>query len=192
MRMHDYRQAQIVRLGIISQLYKRGYSYRQIREEVMTRLSLKAYSLQTVHKDIKRLLDEWRKTRIENIDLSVQLELQRIDELIKEAWEAWEKSKQDYDKKWNKQVGVPTDNEDGDGSITTVKMEQSTEAVNACGDPRYLDLIHKLLIERRKLLGLYSPEKREITGANGTALNPAPFVVEIIDRAEQIRTKNEE
>ena len=37
-KMKDYRQAQIVRLDIIAQLYKRGYSYRQIREEVMARL----------------------------------------------------------------------------------------------------------------------------------------------------------
>ena len=52
----------------------------------------------------------------------------------------------------------------GDGGIVTVKMEQSVENVNSCGDPRYLEVIHKNLMERRKLLGLYSPDKKEITG----------------------------
>ena len=168
-RMKDFRQAQIVRLDIIAQLYKRGYSYPEIKEEVMTRLDLKTYSLRTVHKDVNRLLEEWRSTRIENFDHSVQLELARIDELIKEAWQAWDKSKEDYVQKSSKQKGLPNvkgeDDEDNKPpEVLTISMEQSAREINQTGDPRYLDLIHKLLIERRKLLGLYSPEKREITG----------------------------
>lgn len=187
MQRKDYRKTQLVRLDIISQLYKRGYTYREIREEVMTRLDLPTYSLRTVHCDVQRLLAEWRATRVKNTDLNVQLELQRIDELIKEAWAAWDKSKQDYERKRARQIGVPLSEEDG--GINTLRVEQSAENVNSCGDPRYLDIIHKLLIERRKLLGLYSPERKEITGADGKALNTAPFVVEIIDRADQIRPK---
>lgn len=164
-KMKDYRQAQVVRLDIIAQLYKRGYSYREIREEVMARLDLQAYSLQTVHKDVNRLLAEWRETRIENFDHAVQLELERIDEVIKEAWTAWDKSKTDYERKKAKQQGVPGggDGESGEG-VVTVKMEQQKEEVICYGDPRYLEVIHKNLTERRKLLGLYSPEKKEVTG----------------------------
>lgn len=160
-KMKDYRQAQIVRLDIIAQLYKRGYSYRAIREEVMARLDLQAYSLQTVHKDVNRLLAEWRKTRIENFDHAVQLELERIDEVIKEAWAAWDKSKTDYERKKAKQQGIPGGDE---GGVVTVKMEQQKEEIVCYGDPRYLEVIHKNLVERRKLLGLYSPEKKEVTG----------------------------
>nr|DAP91933.1 MAG TPA: hypothetical protein [Caudoviricetes sp.] len=162
-KMKDYRQAQIVRLDIIAELYKKGYSYRDIREEVMTRLDLSSYSLRTVSKDVNRLLEEWRETRIENIDLALQLELQRIDDLIKEAWAAWDKSKTDYERKKAKQQGVPGCGEDS-GEVVTVKVEQQKEEIICYGDPRYLDIIHKLLIERRKLLGLYAPEKREISG----------------------------
>ena len=43
-------------------------------------------------------------------------------------------------------------------------MEQQREEVICYGDPRYLEVVHKNLIERRKLLGLYSPEKKEISG----------------------------
>ena len=168
-KMKDYRQAQIVRLDIIAGLYKRGYSYREIRNEVMARLDLKSYSLETVHKDIGRLLKEWRDTRIENFDHTVQLELERIDEIIKEAWAAWDKSKTDYERKKAKQHGIPgggsENGENGEnGGVVTVKMEQQREEVICYGDPRYLEVVHKNLIERRKLLGLYSPEKREISG----------------------------
>lgn len=108
-KMKDYRQAQIVRLDIISELYKRGYSYREIRDEVMARLDLSSYSLRTVSKDVNRLLQEWRETRIENTDLALQLELERLDAIVKEAWAAWEKSKEDYTTRNSKQKGVPGD-----------------------------------------------------------------------------------
>lgn len=166
MRMSDYRRAQILRLDIISELYKRGYTYRAIREEVMARLDLDAYSLQTVHKDVQRLLAEWRATRIENVDLNMQLELQRLDDLIREAWAAWDKSKIDYEHERTRQTGVPGAGGSGQqgASVETVKIEKTRENVNACGDPRFLEMVHKLLIERRKILGLYSPEKKEVTG----------------------------
>lgn len=167
-KMKDYRQAQIVRLDIIAQLYKRGYSYRQIQAEVKARLDLATYSLNTVHRDVKRMLEEWRETRIENLDLAIQLELERIDDLIREAWEAWDKSKQDYEKTHTKQTGTPTqpgqnaESPDGDGRIVTVKIERTSEEITKYGNPRYLEVIHKNLAERRKLLGLYSPDKAVI------------------------------
>lgn len=175
-KMKDYRQAQIVRLDIISELYKRGYSYRDIRDEVMARLDLPSYSLRTVSKDVNKLLQEWRETRIDNTDLALQLELERLDAIIKEAWAAWEKSKEDHTVRNNKQKGLPgdlikrkdDDEEDGErpksDEIITVQMEQSSKEVVCYGDPRYLDIIHKALIERRKLLGLYAPEKKDISG----------------------------
>lgn len=163
-RMKDYRQAQIVRLDIISELYKKGNSYRDIRREVMTRLNLECYSLQTVHKDVQRLLEEWRKERLDNTDQALQLELTRIDDLVKEAWAAWEKSKTDYTQKTAKQKGLPSTDEGGNDEIITVQLEQGSKEFVCTGDPRYLELINKLLIERRKLLGLYAPEKKELSG----------------------------
>lgn len=159
-----YKKEQILRIDIISQLYKRGYSYREIQQEVKTRLNLEHYSLQTVHKDIQTMLQEWRETRIENVEHSVQLELERIDEVTKEAWNAWEKSKNDYERKKAKQQRVPViEGEGGEGS-EIVKMEQQREEVICYGDPRYLEVIHKNSVERRKLLGLYAPEKKDVNG----------------------------
>lgn len=166
-RLRNFRTQKLMRMDILSGLYKRGFSYREMRSEVMARLGLKSYSLETVKKDIDSLLEEWRATRIEDLDLALQLELERIDTLIKEAWEAWEKSKENYQKVKASQEGVPStpDGEgDGDGEIITVKMKQAKEDVVNCGDPRYLEVINKLLIERRKLLGLYKPDQHEMSG----------------------------
>lgn len=173
----NYRRSALMRQEIVAQLFKRGYSYAEIRREVMTRLDLKTYSLSTVCKDVNTLLEEWRKCRIENLDYALQLELQRIDDLIKEAWQAWEKSKEDGVEKRSKQRGIPMPRNEGDedndegNNVLTVSMEQSQKELHPCGDVRYLDMIHKLLIERRKLLGLYAPEKRELEHKGGVAVS---------------------
>ena len=97
------RQMKLARLEIVAQLFKRGYSRRKIREEVKNRLDLKSYSLGTVQSDVQTLLAEWREDRIENTDDLVQLELERIDDAVRELWEQWEKSKTDYNKTQRKQ-----------------------------------------------------------------------------------------
>lgn len=149
-----------LRMDIIAPLFKKGYNYREMREEVMARLNLRSYSLSTVKHDVEALLKEWRETRIENVDLNMQLELQRIDDIVKEAWAAWEKSKEDYQKQRARQEAVPVPDESGQGAEPMVtRMSQEREDVRACGDPRYLDIINKALAERRKLLGIYAPEK---------------------------------
>ena len=167
-RLRRFHTAKLLRMDILSTLYKRGYSYREMRSEVMARLNLQSYSLETLKKDIDSLLEEWRETRIEDLDLALQLELERIDALVKEAWEAWERSKESYKKVKGTQEGIPgTPDGEGDGQsgeIITTKMKQTSEDVVSYGDPRYLEVINRLLMERRKLLGLYSPEKMDVSG----------------------------
>ena len=155
----------LARLEIVAQLFKRGYSRRKIREEVKNRLDLKSYSLGTVQSDVQTLLAEWREDRIENTDDLVQLELERIDDAVRELWEQWEKSKTDYNKTQRKQKGSPArDNETGQTSIRTYQTERTETEVIMLGDPSYIAEIRKQLEERRKLLGLYAPEKKDING----------------------------
>lgn len=186
-RQLRHKQQAVLRQNIVAELYKKGYTYREIREEVMKRLDMAKYSLRTVYDDVQAILAEWRQMRNLNIEELQQLELQRIDATIKEAWEAWEKSKTDYDKKRSKQYGRPAGDGggDGEGGIETTGVEQSREEMVMCGDVRYLDLIHKVSMERRKILGLYAPEKREITGKDGKDLIP-DIKVEIIDNRDKV------
>lgn len=177
-------QEKIARLEIVSGLFKRGYSRRKIREEVMKRLALKSYSLQTVQNDIHSLLDEWRENRLDDTDELVTLELARIDETCKELWEQWEKSKTNYNKTERKQKGSPSrDAQTGQTSIRTYQTERKETEVIALGDPAYIAEIRKQLAERRKLLGLYAPEKREVSGG----LSFANLLVEsgMLDDAEE-------
>lgn len=177
-------QLKLARLEIVAQLYKRGYSIRKIQSEVVKRLELKTYSLATVHKDIQTLLDEWRENRIEDMDAALQLELERIDDTVRELWEQWEKSKTDYTKTARKQKGSPArDNQTGQTSIRTYQTERTETEVIRLGDPSYISEIRQQLAERRKLLGLYAPEKKDISGG----VSFTSFLIEsgMLDDAEQ-------
>lgn len=178
------RQMKLARLEIVAQLFKRGYSRRKIREEVKNRLDLKSYSLGTVQSDVKTLLAEWREDRIENTDDLVQLELERIDDACRELWAQWEKSKQDYTLQTRRQKGSPSrDNQTGQTSIRTVQTERTEKDVTGLGDVSYIIEIRRQQEERRKLLGLYAPEKKDIN-ANGSF---AAYLIEsgMLDEAEK-------
>ena len=182
------RQEKEGRLTIVAQLYKRGYTVRAIREEVMRRLDLPTYSVSTVHRDITSLLKEWRDSRLEDMDDALQLELTRIDDTVRELWEQWEKSKEDYTKTQRKRKGAPArnanqDNNSGEGGIRTFSVEEKTLNVIGLGNPAYISEIRQQLAERRKLLGLYAPEKRDIQGS----MSFSAFLMEsgMIDDAEQ-------
>lgn len=185
------RQMKLARLEIVAQLFKRGYSRRKIREEVKARLNLKSYALGTVQGDIQTLLAEWREDRIANTDDLVQLELERIDDAVKELWSQWEKSKEDFTRQTRRQKGSPQrDGQTGQTSIKTYQTERTETDVAGLGDVTYIAEIRKQLEERRKLLGLYAPEKKDIS-TNGSF---AAYLIEsgMIDEAEsRTKTTNE-
>jgi len=161
------------RLVTVGELYKRGYNFREIREAVMAKLELDTYSLGTVKSDVDSLLKDWRKTRIADVDQAIQLELESINTQIKECWYAWDRSKTDYKVKSKKQSGVAAKGgksvtpdgkiAEGEAKIQTTAIEQTEKDQAVFGDPRYQDLINKLGMERRKLLGLYAVDKSELT-----------------------------
>lgn len=180
------------RKEIEAPLYKRGWSIRAITEEVRTRLDTRC-STRTVWEDIRELLDEWRAARINDVDQRMQLELERIDDAVRELWEQWEKSKEDWIREHNKRVGVSVESEgngNGEGTeIVTVKRENVTENVVGLGNPAYIAEIRQQLAERRKLLGLYAATKTEVTGKDGTPLIPAEKMTEEEIKAEIERIK---
>lgn len=178
------RQIREGRLEVIAQLYKRGFTVRAIKAELMKRFDLKALSTATIHRDIQALLNEWRESRLANIDDALQLELTRIDDIVKELWEQWEKSKEDYTRTQRKRKGAPTKNNTAnneDGSIKTFSIEEQTQQVIGLGNPAYIAEIRQQLSERRKLLGLYAPEKRDLTGDVSIHKAPSEMSVEEIE-----------
>lgn len=156
------RQLKTARLDIIAELYKRGYSLRKITEEVKRRLNLPKLAVSTIYNDVQTLLNEWRESRIENIDQALQLELERIDDTTAELWEQWDKSKEEAQKTTTTRSGRIKGK--GNAGIETDAVSESRTNVGGLGNPAYIAEIRQQLIERRKLLGLYAPEARQVKG----------------------------
>ena len=179
------------RMVIVAELYKRGYTIRKIAEDVRRRMGTTC-STRTIWNDIQDLLKEWRDTRIEDVDLRIQLELERIDDCVRELWEQWEKSKEDWVREYNKRVGIPMP-KDGAPSggeqteIQTIKRENTTENMVGLGNVAYIAEIRNQLAERRKLLGLYAKDEEpknmplEVIFVN-SGVTPAHSEQEVIER----------
>lgn len=154
-KLREQRNLKEQRLEIVAPLWRKNYTYREIQAEVKKRLELKTYALCTVKHDVDTLLQEWQENRLDDTDKKVTSELARIDLVIREAWEMWEKSKQDYEKKKGKQKGVPIFDEQGvQIKVKTTYQEMLNEEYRAKGDARYLDIIIRCIERRCKLLGL--------------------------------------
>lgn len=188
------RQKRLARLEIVAELYKKGYSVRKICQEVQARLQLpKLPCPNLIQQDKKLLLDEWREYRLGNVDELVTLELARIDDCIMELWEAWEKSKEDYTEGWQKQKAIPVSpkkTEDGkalqgEGASKVIYAEQQQAKKRGCGNVAYISEIRQQLAERRKLLGIYAPERSELTGKDGTPLMASTQGVDLNELSEQ-------
>lgn len=182
------KQVREQRLDIVGELYKKGWSVRRIRDEVRRKLGedQPTYSKNTAWRDIQYLLKLWRENRLEVIDDAIQLELERIDDTIRELWEQWERSKTDYEKKSVKQKGQPVKGKKNEAArIETIQTERTTQNVISLGNPSYIAEIRAQLVERRKLLGLYAPEKKELTGKNGKDLNLSAVNIDIGDFTDE-------
>lgn len=159
-QQNKYNKLKLARLDIVASLYKRGWTYRKIQDEVKRRLNLATYSLGSVKNDVDTLLAEWRASRLSDIDDLVQLELERIDEACHELWGQWELSKESTEKTSTRKKATGIGRTGGSpGGLENRSVETTTEEQKRLGNPAYIAEIRQQLQERRKLLGLYSPEK---------------------------------
>lgn len=142
--------------NIITNLYLKGKSVRYIADYITERTD-RTITYQTVHNDIKKIFDEWREERADLITNQITIELAKIDRLEQEANEMWEKSKEDYIQKGKKKKGK-------DGKVNYIEVTEDEK--RGVGNPKYLDIIEKCIMDRCRLLELYSDklkieEKRE-------------------------------
>lgn len=117
----------------VADLYIKGWTQAAIAIECNI-------SQPTICDDLAKIRDEWRKSSIRDFDVLRERELQRIDRVEREAWAAWERSQQPV------QSAVVT------GEDVAKRTRKSVQ--QKYGDPRFLDVIHKCIIQRRAMLGL--------------------------------------
>lgn len=147
-------------------LFLRGYPYREIAKRLNDDLAKRKMDYRLtesmVYYDLQKLLISWKRDQLESIDQYVTLELQKLDKMETEAWNAWELSKQKKTKNKTKKAG--------NGLMgRQIMTEEATETTS--GNPRYLDLLLNVQHRRAKMLGFDAPIKIDIPGVNVTVNN---------------------
>lgn len=146
----------------VSDLLAKGFNNQQIVETVNKKYGLE-WKLNHV-KIVKELLHKlWRCEIAHTMNDQIAREVAAIDTQLKEAWAAWEFSKKGikHEKK-RKEKKVGDNSLEGSYELSEVVCEEDTTA----GDVKYLIHINELGREKRKLLGLYAPEKKDQKPAN--------------------------
>lgn len=141
------------RIARIAALYRQGWYQYEIAEDV-------GVSTAQVSRDLDAIRKEWLDSSIRNFDESRAEELAKIDNLEREYWAAWEKSKSNYNKKSTKRKGKARD-------AAPDYMEQTDTEVILMGDPRFLAGIQWCINKRCEILGLDAPKKLEHSGHIG-------------------------
>jgi hypothetical protein len=132
----------------------------------------------TVSRDLKALNDRWKEAGVRDLDAAKGQELERIDLVEREAWEAWEKSKR------GRETTTTEQTTGGDGERTKAAVRKEEEH----GDPRYLAGVQWCVEQRCKLLGLHAPTETRLTGQAGGPIRAATEVtghVDLFTRVEQ-------
>ena len=143
------REANLVE---IKDAYLRGDTQMAIAE----RLGL---SQGQISRDLAKVQKRWRESSLVDINEAKQRELERIDVLEREYWQAWENSKGEQQRS--------TASKDGDRSRAQIVKYESA------GDPRFLAGVQWCVEQRCKILGLLAAVKSDL---NAAIIGPVQFV----------------
>lgn len=97
---------------------------------------------QQVSYDVKELIKRWQAAGLASIDERKVAELAKVDELERTYWTEWERSKED----------------------------RVLDKEHRLGDPRYLAGVQWCIERRCKILGIDTPERQEVAGLVGQAI----------------------
>jgi hypothetical protein len=137
--------------AIANRRQKAGEMYLRGRTQNEIALELRV-GQPCISKDLAFLRKEWLQSALMDFNEAKSRELARIDVLEREAWEVYEKSKEE---KIKRLAETRTGGKYGDMSRTQ-KIAEETH-----GDPRWLDKVQWCIEQRLRIFGIYDADKRE-------------------------------
>ena len=130
-----------------------------------------------ISRDLRVIQKQWQEQTQLNLDEAKVRELAKLDEIERQAWDAWEKSRKDAET-----MEVTGMAQGGRGKPDKVKKITKGQA----GDSRFLAIVLECQKRRAEILGLDAPKKLEHGGIDG---GPIPIQLndeQIIERAQAI------
>jgi len=129
----------------VAKLYLTGLAQFRIAEIVGVTQAQVSY-------DLKKLAEKWQESALIDINEVKKIELARINNLEREYWESWNKSKQDHKQTVRKAKG---------NNKTTTYKEQTIKEVYAIGNHRFLQGVQWCIEKRCQIFGLDAPKQFE-------------------------------
>lgn len=135
-------------------MYRRGMTQADIGKELKINQG-------NVSRDLKQIRAEWLESRVSDFDAAKEIELQKIDEVERQAWAGWERSVGTIERRTKRKKDA------GDKSESEATIVETDQA----GDDRFLQTVLKCIERRCKILGLDAPEKHAETDSKGNDLD---------------------
>jgi hypothetical protein len=113
----------------------------------------------TIQRDLRKIEAQWQEAAAQDIGAIKARELAKLDALEAEAAAAWQRSKQENQKRIvEERPGI------GGKASRVARIETS----QGTGDPRYLTTILSIMERRARLIGADAPAKHALTDPTGT------------------------
>lgn len=170
--------------AIVARMYIQGKTQVEIAQALAEE---RGYTLtqQMISKDLKDILDDWRRERFDDIDNMKGEEIARINRVEAEAWSAWLRScerRVEVSASLEDQTdaaaifaafddGTPEDEQDPDGLLIGEDGVLSTSEAGKAkvyketrkvlirdGNPAFLELVRHCISDRCKILGIQAPK----------------------------------
>lgn len=132
----------------LSTLYLQGLSFNGMSRWIKENTGFTA-DTKTCISYVNSMLEDWHKQRIDDVDKWITAELKGLNEVEREAWEAWHLSKKDRTKSVTRKRGAKGKTKK---DIETTSVEQYDEVVTGYGDPRFLEIIKDCKLQRLQYL----------------------------------------
>ena len=121
--------------------------------DIVAALGMEPSQYKTIRRDINKIRDEWRESRIKDYGAVQSEELAKLEELEREYWAAWERSKVERKHtRTKRKTGAKQD--DGASKQTD---EAEVKKIQVDGNPDFLDGVLRCIAKRCDILGLTRP-----------------------------------
>ena len=167
----------------VIQLYYKGRTYAEIERELNISYQQVKYAIVTVQSRLKE----------SNKELYVQRrneQIARLDNIIREMWEAWDRSKK-IDRKVNiKRATIRASANNPNPNANTPSIQEVEEQIEeTAGNIDYMKAIMWCEAEKSKLEGLHAPKKIATTDTDGNNVGSARD--ELINALQLMKERND-
>jgi hypothetical protein len=138
------------RRSIVARLYLQQRTQAEIARQVEVNQG-------TVSRDLMAIQAEWQRVRLDEFMQAKVRELARIDQLEREYWDAWERSRQGLERTVQEKTTAPT----GD------RLKAGTRTEGRDGNPEFLRGVERCVEMRCKIIGAFAAVKIAPTTPDG-------------------------